>query len=406
MQTKSSDPDLETLVNRIQNNDVILQPSFQRNIVWNTKKQPSLIDTILRGWHIPPVHMVVKEDTGVLEVLDGQQRLTAIDKFFSDKLTIDAHIDPETSEVKGFHGLRFSELPDSAKRKICQYTLRQITITDYTAAETAELFYRLNQSTTLTPAEQRNAYFGAARSQINTLSQQLYKLKNIQNGLSFSNARFGYNDVTARICLTIEANTLAHNITSDNITEFYKKQFSFSDEVLSTAKKSFFELNTALTHSNLFDFKIGKASLLSWIFFLIALPKYNCQFTADAVAAFIGSVEERRKIINGQSTQRHLLLEGLEHSEEVDVLLSVFNKKASTRPSDAASILIRDLILHVLFYSHFNKNLEISLNQYFEQLVSKLNTVTYSAQNQLEKISNTELILSEYIEHTNWGDLK
>ena len=59
-----------------------LQPDFQRGEIWTHQKR--LIDSILMGWRIPPIH-VVKSSEIIDEVLDGQQRLAAI-RDFSDNV--------------------------------------------------------------------------------------------------------------------------------------------------------------------------------------------------------------------------------------------------------------------------------------------------------------------------------
>jgi uncharacterized protein with ParB-like and HNH nuclease domain len=93
MKLTPSEPDLQSIVSRIDNNDIDLQPDFQRQEVWSTKKKRHFIDTILRGWSIPPIHLV-ETDHYRLEVLDGQQRLSAIRDFLHDEFSIDGNITP------------------------------------------------------------------------------------------------------------------------------------------------------------------------------------------------------------------------------------------------------------------------------------------------------------------------
>ena len=75
MRIDTSDQDIENIFNRINNGIYDLQPDFQRDIVWNREKQQKLIDSILRGWHIPPIHLVRIEGKEVYEVLDGKQEI-------------------------------------------------------------------------------------------------------------------------------------------------------------------------------------------------------------------------------------------------------------------------------------------------------------------------------------------
>jgi uncharacterized protein with ParB-like and HNH nuclease domain len=71
MRLLPSDPDVATIVARIEKNDINLQPEFQRGEVWSTSKKQKLIDSILRDWHVPPIHVIEVKGSGQQEVLDG-----------------------------------------------------------------------------------------------------------------------------------------------------------------------------------------------------------------------------------------------------------------------------------------------------------------------------------------------
>lgn len=76
MRLAKSDLELEVLVNRIDRDELDLQPDYQRGEVWDRPRRQRLIDTVLRGRYIPPIHIV--RDSGRDFVLDGQQRLRTI----------------------------------------------------------------------------------------------------------------------------------------------------------------------------------------------------------------------------------------------------------------------------------------------------------------------------------------
>jgi len=88
MRLLPSDPDIQTIVSRIESGVIDLQPDFQRGEVWSIAKKKRLIDSILRNWHVPPLH-VVMTDGGIQEVLDGQQRLVAIRDFVRGLFPVD-----------------------------------------------------------------------------------------------------------------------------------------------------------------------------------------------------------------------------------------------------------------------------------------------------------------------------
>src|SRR6266446_925999 len=81
--------------------DKIEMPDFQREEVWPDSKKQLLIDSILRGWHLPKFYLRKSTDR-TYECVDGQQRLNAIFEFLEGKLDLPA----ETA--KAFGGLNYS----------------------------------------------------------------------------------------------------------------------------------------------------------------------------------------------------------------------------------------------------------------------------------------------------------
>src|SRR5690349_23840322 len=94
MRSLPSDPDIRTIVSRIDTKDLNLQPEFQRGEVWSKLKKQRLIDSILRDWHVPPIHVIENPKSRKQEVLDGQQRLAAIRDFVQGSFTVDGSIQP------------------------------------------------------------------------------------------------------------------------------------------------------------------------------------------------------------------------------------------------------------------------------------------------------------------------
>jgi hypothetical protein len=74
MKLDKSDLQLETIVSRINAGELDLQPDFQRGEIWDTKRRQRLVDTILREWYVPAIHIVVDTD-GEEVVLDGSKGL-------------------------------------------------------------------------------------------------------------------------------------------------------------------------------------------------------------------------------------------------------------------------------------------------------------------------------------------
>jgi len=75
--------------------DYITRPPYQRKSVWAVKKQQSLFDSLFRRFYIP--RLVVREirlsqDRTVREIIDGQQRIPAVQDFFDNKFKLPASL--------------------------------------------------------------------------------------------------------------------------------------------------------------------------------------------------------------------------------------------------------------------------------------------------------------------------
>jgi hypothetical protein len=186
MRLLPSDPDISTIIKRIKDGDINLQPDFQRGEVWSIAKKQRLIDSILRDWHI---HVVEVKDSSKLDVLDGQQRLAAIRDFVNGFFYVDGAIAPINDDILNLNGLGYADLTDKWRRRFDQFTIRIFKITDYSPQEPGELFFRLNQPVSLTSAEQRNDFYGEARGQIKSLVELLNVLGMGKEDIGFSNSR-------------------------------------------------------------------------------------------------------------------------------------------------------------------------------------------------------------------------
>lgn len=83
-----------------------LNPDFQRRDRWDTKKQSRFVESIIMNVPVPPVFLG-EDRYGSYVVLDGRQRLTAIYEFLRGSYAL------EKLEVwKELNGMRFTDLED------------------------------------------------------------------------------------------------------------------------------------------------------------------------------------------------------------------------------------------------------------------------------------------------------
>lgn len=326
----SQDPDIETIQRRIEDADYDLQPDFQRGEVWTLQKKRRLIDSIIRGWHIPPIHLVTRED-GRSDVLDGQQRLTAIRDFIDGDFPIDGNIEPVDEAIRTLNGLRYAQLPKDVGRKFRKFTIRVFELVDFDPEEPHELFFRLNQPTSLTEAEKRNAFIGQARNQIRELSDWGSQEGYLNESLGFSNARMAYHDMLARALVTVEARTLNSKVTASRVTARYRSGEPFSEHEVEAVRSAMEVTLTALSAEGL---RPNKATLHSWLCAAaqVAATPYGGA-TMDVLPDVISDIEGAR-----WNRPRN-------HAGPEQQAITVFQNRSTARVADVSSVVLRDLVI-------------------------------------------------------------
>ncbi|MEM6294729.1 MAG: DUF262 domain-containing protein [Myxococcota bacterium] len=392
MKLQASDPDIETIFRRIEREELDLQPDFQRGEVWTKKKQRRLIDSILRGWHIPPIHVVENPELQKGEVLDGQQRLAAIRDFIRGSFSVDGTIEPESEKIRELDKCSYEALPKPVRRAFDGFTIRMFTLHDYTSDEPAELFFRLNQNSSLTPPEQRNAFFGDARNQVRRLAAGLAERGIDDSLLGFSNSRMAHDDVVARTLYTLEIQTLRKKVTASALSARYRDGTHFNSnatERMSNALRDFGTLSH-IPDADRHEIKFNKATVYSWWIFLSRTGP------SPRIGNFIKTVEAARARVK---SGKRLELPTLTHTlgeDSIRLLLSMFNDRASSRVADTASVVSRDMVLWVLYGEWVQQNpLEGSLSEEDRRILSETVELVEKAQNNVD--------LAAWMDASGWG---
>src|SRR5687768_15621754 len=84
--TSSADFSVDTLVSMLRE-DVLVVPSFQRKYIWSERKASRLIESLVLQCPIPVIYLNRREDE-VLEVVDGNQRVTSLKGFIDGKFAL------------------------------------------------------------------------------------------------------------------------------------------------------------------------------------------------------------------------------------------------------------------------------------------------------------------------------
>ena len=164
-----SDPPLGVLAQQIDDGDLIV-PFYQRKYVWKIEQASRLVESFLIGLPVPQVFFYVN-DEGVLEIIDGQQRIMSI-KYFLDGYFGEADTQGRKkifklkglSDTQNYNGKAFDDLDKKDQRKLKNATLRAINIRQLSPNNSNDcvfhIFQRLNTGgTQLKPQEIRNAVY-------------------------------------------------------------------------------------------------------------------------------------------------------------------------------------------------------------------------------------------------------
>lgn len=149
-----------------------LTARFQRREVWKTPAKSFFIDTLLRGYPVPPIYVRVTQSTEhtrtVREIIDGQQRLRALLDFVDGKYALtNAAGDP-------WRGAYFDELPKAQRDAIKEFPFIFEVLHGISDERVLEIFSRLNTySVPLNSQELRNGtYFGLFKQTAYSLAHE------------------------------------------------------------------------------------------------------------------------------------------------------------------------------------------------------------------------------------------
>lgn len=139
---------------------LVLTPKFQRRGVWTTPARSYLIDTLLLGMPVPPIYLRVVQNPErtrmIREVIDGQQRVSAVLNYMAGKFAVSSNLDSPAA------GKRFAELSEEHQSRIQQYPFICEVFYGIEDRDVLQIFARLNtHSVKLNAQELRNGkYFG------------------------------------------------------------------------------------------------------------------------------------------------------------------------------------------------------------------------------------------------------
>ena len=166
LRTQAYDKSVSDLVSMMHDKNIILDPDYQRNYIWDNKKASLLIESILLNVPIPVIY-VSEDDDSRWVVVDGLQRLTSLLRFFDNEFKLTS-----LEILRGLNKYQYSTLNDKAKRMFNNGMIRIIVILQESHPEIKyDIFERLNCGAILLNSQElRNCmYRGAFNSSLKTI---------------------------------------------------------------------------------------------------------------------------------------------------------------------------------------------------------------------------------------------
>lgn len=152
--------------------DYVTRPPYQRKSVWSTFKKQSLMDSLFRRYYIPKLvirEVRLSDDRTVNEIIDGQQRITTVQEFFSNHYPLPNTLHDVSPDLPGKY---YKDLNTDTRKfidKSLKYqadVIKNIEQPDNVKHQitATEIFWRLQQGETLN-------YMEIAHAQLSSLTR-------------------------------------------------------------------------------------------------------------------------------------------------------------------------------------------------------------------------------------------
>lgn len=223
IRVESKNFSLKQIYDMIKNGDLNLHPDFQRNLVWDDFRKSRLIESILL--RIPlPMFYFAQDEEGILSVVDGLQRLSAIFEFMSNKLVL-----RDLEYLENCNGKTYSKEGTKIDDKYVRwFNMTQIVVNVIDPQSPSkvkfDIFRRINTGgRPLNAQELRNSISGNGLRQ--TL-QEMVKLKSFKNatGGSIKDTRMNARELALRFIYF-------RKLIKDNIDDINNYSGNIDDEL-------------------------------------------------------------------------------------------------------------------------------------------------------------------------------
>lgn len=177
MEIRDDKWDVATIIEARRKKRLIPNDEYQRGLAWKPKQKIKFVDSVFRGYPIPPLILHEKSETDSYgttfrahEIIDGQQRVNALFAYQNSEWEIPAATNRRYPLPKGvidampnppWTKRRYTALPPEVKQAFDKRKIDVLMVTSVTHPdEIRDLFVRLQGGTALTRQQVRDAWPG------------------------------------------------------------------------------------------------------------------------------------------------------------------------------------------------------------------------------------------------------
>ena len=186
-----ADYTVKVLVEKWRDGQLVI-PDFQREYVWTLPQASRLVESFLLGLPVPQVFLYKERASQKLLVVDGQQRLATLARFYDGKFSGNRNF-RLTGVHEKWQGKRYQDLDEEDRLRLDDAPLRSIVIQQLHPRDNSSIyliFERLNTGgTQLNPMEIRKSVFHG----------EAYNLVDELNGNEDWRALLGSDDADKRL---------------------------------------------------------------------------------------------------------------------------------------------------------------------------------------------------------------
>ena len=296
---------IEVLVNKMKRKEILINEEYQRNYITNDEKASKFVESVFLGCVIPEVQFF-EETNGTYEIIDGQQRIVSLVRFYNNEYKIQ-----KLEELKELNGLYFKDLPQILQNKYKNYgVLSRIMKSNGNKDYKFFVFERLNiDAKPLKKQEIRNSIYrdSILLKKLKKFCCEDNKINDFFKNCNITNERYDTLELILRMISITETFPCMETIVDKQINKYLEQSFNFSEQkIKETLDKFINTMNLLIKYFGdviLRQRAINKGKVRkSWIETIyISICKY---FSEDIIKANLKEMQNNViKVFSEQSSQ-------------------------------------------------------------------------------------------------------